>query len=100
MVASKILNFTLRIGSSHNGPSRQPHWNPCTIEFLTSNNSCLSTSDGNVSSSNKFGPCASGPNAQMDLCDQIKSTQPKDDHHTSSTKLSISFILCSCSCVG
>eukprot|EP00965_Chrysotila_dentata_P152584 5042237-Pleurochrysis_carterae.AAC.3 len=30
MVASRILNLTLRIGSSQRGPSRQLHWKPCT----------------------------------------------------------------------
>ncbi len=29
MVASRILNLTLRMGSSHSGPSRVPHWKPC-----------------------------------------------------------------------
>ena len=30
MVASRILNLTLRMGSSHSGPSRVPHWKPWT----------------------------------------------------------------------
>lgn len=29
MVASMILNLQLRMGSSHRGPSRAPHWKPC-----------------------------------------------------------------------
>ena len=28
--ASMRRNFTLRMGSSHRGPSLQPHWKPCT----------------------------------------------------------------------
>jgi len=32
MSASVILNLTLRMGSSHNGPSRVPHWKPCSTQ--------------------------------------------------------------------
>mmetsp|Transcript_1983 Transcript_1983/g.4026 ORF Transcript_1983/g.4026 Transcript_1983/m.4026 type:complete len:292 (-) Transcript_1983:1689-2564(-) len=62
-VASRILNFTLRMGSSQSGPSRVPHWKPCTTESLTVASSCLSTSEGSVSSTSTFGPLLSGPKA-------------------------------------
>ena len=91
-LASRILNLTFRIGSSHRGPSRLPHWKPCSSQdFAVSpymyqtgpaTSKCyditwttdsrialsrdLSTSDGSVSSNRIFGPCVSGPNAQMD----------------------------------
>jgi len=75
--------------SSQRGPSRHPHWKPCLIDSLTLYSNFLSTcrtdlevisilpsrrddfkvrltSLGKVSSINKFGPCSSGPNAQID----------------------------------
>lgn len=55
------------MGSSHNGPSRVPHWNPWTMESLTVLSKLLLTSDGSVSSTRMLGPVESGPNAQMDL---------------------------------
>mmetsp|Transcript_622 Transcript_622/g.2016 ORF Transcript_622/g.2016 Transcript_622/m.2016 type:complete len:398 (-) Transcript_622:1579-2772(-) len=61
--ASRILNFTFRIGSSQSGPSRVPHWNPCTTLSLTAFNKSLSTSDGRVSFRSAFAPWSSGPNA-------------------------------------
>ena len=39
----------------------------CTTASLMEFSICLSTSDGSESSSRIFGPCLSGPNAQMDL---------------------------------
>mmetsp|Transcript_8417 Transcript_8417/g.25292 ORF Transcript_8417/g.25292 Transcript_8417/m.25292 type:complete len:297 (+) Transcript_8417:599-1489(+) len=61
------------MGSSHSGPSRQPHWKPCTMESLAAPSRRLSTSDGSVSSRSTFAqpapdggaPTASGPKAQM-----------------------------------
>mmetsp|Transcript_58992 Transcript_58992/g.123212 ORF Transcript_58992/g.123212 Transcript_58992/m.123212 type:complete len:346 (-) Transcript_58992:1482-2519(-) len=66
-VASSILSFTLRTGSSHSGPSRVPHWNPWTTLSLMEESSCLSTSDGRVSSTSTLGPSESGPKAHTDL---------------------------------
>mmetsp|Transcript_40337 Transcript_40337/g.95845 ORF Transcript_40337/g.95845 Transcript_40337/m.95845 type:complete len:243 (+) Transcript_40337:982-1710(+) len=65
-VASRILNLQLRIGSSHNGPSRVPHWKPWTTLSLIVASSCLSTSEGSVSSTSTFGPLASGPKAHTE----------------------------------
>mmetsp|Transcript_43904 Transcript_43904/g.104404 ORF Transcript_43904/g.104404 Transcript_43904/m.104404 type:complete len:277 (+) Transcript_43904:472-1302(+) len=65
-VASRILNLQLRIGSSHSGPSRVPHWKPWTTESLIELRSCLSTSDGRVSSTRTLGPLTSGPKAQTE----------------------------------
>ena len=31
MTASRILNLAFRMGSSHSGPSRHPHWKPWTM---------------------------------------------------------------------
>lgn len=53
--------------SSQSDPSRLAHWNPCTIESLTEDNSVLLTSDGSVSSTKIFGPFISGPKAHIDL---------------------------------
>lgn len=66
ITASRILNLTFLIGSSHNGPSRVPHWKPWTIESLTELSNPLSTSEGNVSSTKMFGPVESGPKAQIE----------------------------------
>ena len=51
--------------SSQSGPSRVPHWKPCTILSLTVPSSDLSTSVGRVSSTRMFGPVVSGPKAQI-----------------------------------
>lgn len=45
--------------------SRQPHWNPCTIESLTEPSRVGSTSEGSVSLISTLGPWRSGPKAQM-----------------------------------
>lgn len=65
MTASRILNFTFRIGSSHNGPSRVPHWKPWMIASRALFNNVLSTSEGRVSSTKILGPVESGPKAHM-----------------------------------
>ena len=36
-------DVTLRIGSSHSGPSRVPHWKPCTIDSRAAESSDLFT---------------------------------------------------------
>ena len=65
--ASRSLNLTSRMGSSHSGPSRVPHWNPCTMLSLTAPSSALSTSPGRVSSSKTLAPpLASGPKAHTE----------------------------------
>mmetsp|Transcript_2622 Transcript_2622/g.10944 ORF Transcript_2622/g.10944 Transcript_2622/m.10944 type:complete len:330 (+) Transcript_2622:745-1734(+) len=64
--ASRSLNLTSRMGSSHSGPSRVPHWNPCTTLSLTAPSRALSTSPGRVSSSKTFAPNASGPKAHTE----------------------------------
>ena len=56
ILASKILNLVFRIGSSHKGPSRVPHWKPWTMESFTEPKRPLSTSDGKVSSTKILGP--------------------------------------------
>mmetsp|Transcript_20010 Transcript_20010/g.60456 ORF Transcript_20010/g.60456 Transcript_20010/m.60456 type:complete len:208 (-) Transcript_20010:2063-2686(-) len=61
-----ILYLTLRIGSSHSGPSRVPHWKPWTMESFTAFSRLLSTSDDSVSSTRMFAPWRSGPKAQME----------------------------------
>ena len=58
-------NLTLRIGSSHSGPSRVAHWKPCLMCSRTSARRFLSTSSGSVSSTSTLGPSSAGPNAQM-----------------------------------
>mmetsp|Transcript_1109 Transcript_1109/g.3259 ORF Transcript_1109/g.3259 Transcript_1109/m.3259 type:complete len:215 (-) Transcript_1109:1115-1759(-) len=67
IVASKSLNLTLLMGSSHSGPSLAPHWKPWITEFLTAFTRLLSTSEAKVSSNKAFAPCFSGPKAHTDL---------------------------------
>ena len=77
MNASNNFIFTLRIGSSHSGPSRVDQRKPCIILFLQSFNKFLFISDGNVSFMKILGllfilfPLVSlfGPNAHIDLLD-------------------------------
>mmetsp|Transcript_27381 Transcript_27381/g.93457 ORF Transcript_27381/g.93457 Transcript_27381/m.93457 type:complete len:380 (-) Transcript_27381:1445-2584(-) len=51
------------MGSSHSGPSRAPHWKPCTTLSRTAASSDLSVSPARVSSMSRFGPCRDGPKA-------------------------------------
>ena len=66
-VASRILIFVPSTGSSHIGPSRVAHWNPCTMLDRQEFSSTLSTSLGSVSMS-IFVPCVGeSPKAHTDL---------------------------------
>ena len=60
IVASSTLNLTLRIGSSHSGPSREAQPKPCRMYSRIEPSSFLSTSEGSVSSTSTLGPRASG----------------------------------------
>ena len=82
--ASVSLNLTLRIGSSHRGPSLAPHWNPCTTLLLMALTSDLSTSDGSVSSRNTLGPSESGANAQQ--LRAAMTSQPYDSWKNPATR--------------
>mmetsp|Transcript_3968 Transcript_3968/g.10768 ORF Transcript_3968/g.10768 Transcript_3968/m.10768 type:complete len:221 (-) Transcript_3968:955-1617(-) len=73
-MASRILNLTLRMGSSQSGPSLAPHWKPCTTDSLTALSRDLSISPGKVSSSNALGPFSSGPNAHTLLAARISQS--------------------------
>mmetsp|Transcript_4690 Transcript_4690/g.11810 ORF Transcript_4690/g.11810 Transcript_4690/m.11810 type:complete len:276 (-) Transcript_4690:1588-2415(-) len=64
--ASKILNLTLRIGSSHSGPSRHDHWKPCKMKSRIELRRTLSTSEGSVSSTRTFAPRSSGAKPQTE----------------------------------